>query len=136
MSEVSIEVDATLENTRIISEFAAAALQHMDVPRTQADRLFLAIDELTTNIILYAYPAAKGRLRLCLRREQDTVIAELFDQGQPFDPTQRPAPDLDKPIEEREIGGLGIHLTRNMVDEIRYAREGQTNHLSLRLKMA
>jgi anti-sigma regulatory factor (Ser/Thr protein kinase) len=53
----------------------------------------------------------------------------LVDQGKPFDPTKHPEPDVSLPIEERPIGGLGIHLTRKMMSSFKYERAGGENRL-------
>jgi anti-sigma regulatory factor (Ser/Thr protein kinase) len=64
-------------------------------------------------------------------RDDNTITAEIVDHGKPFDPTAHPAPDITLPIEQRPIGGLGIHLMRNMVTSLRYYRKKGENHLIL-----
>ena len=56
-----------------------------------------------------------------------------MDDGREFDPLSAPEVDVHAPLEERTVGGLGIHLLRNMVSEIRYERSGGRNHLRLRI---
>jgi len=96
-----------------------------------ADRICLAIDEVATNVIMYAYPGGRGKIHLALRRDGDMLRVTITDHGVPFDPTQSAAPDLARPLEERPVGGLGIHLARSMVDEITYRRAGDANILMM-----
>ena len=62
---------------------------------------------------------------------QRRLVIQVEDRGVEFNPLERRPASLDAPIEEREIGGLGIHLVRETVDEMAYERRGQTNCLTL-----
>jgi anti-sigma regulatory factor (Ser/Thr protein kinase) len=66
----------------------------------------------------------------------DTFAIELDDEGIPFDPLSVKAPDINRPIEEREADGLGVFLMRKMTDEARYVREGNRNRLTLIINKA
>ena len=67
-----------------------------------------------------------------LTSEAEAVTIEITDDGKPFDPlNDAPAPDAMGPLNDRTEGGLGIHLVRTMMDEMRYQREGDRNHLIL-----
>ena len=70
--------------------------------------------------------------RISVDREHLTLIFE--DDGHPFDPTQRPAPDIEKLIESKKIGGLGIELVRRMSDKMSYERAGNLNRLTLHIR--
>ena len=65
----------------------------------------------------------------------DTAVLTFIDGGVPFDPLTRKAPDVTLSAEEREIGGLGIFLTRKLMDEVRYRREDGRNILTLRKRL-
>ena len=96
-------------------------------------RMALILEEAVTNVINYAFsdrpPPHVIRLKLDIAIER--IVAEIVDNGRPFDPLARPEPDLSRPIEEREPGGLGIHLMRRMTDRIEYRRNGADNYLRL-----
>jgi anti-sigma regulatory factor (Ser/Thr protein kinase) len=87
---------------------------------------------LVTNVILYAFPDVQEHsIDVRLRLEAGVLHADVIDAGRPFDPLSVPPPNLDAPIEERRIGGLGLHVVREMMDTIAYAREGGRNILRL-----
>jgi anti-sigma regulatory factor (Ser/Thr protein kinase) len=95
--------------------------------------LNLVVDEIATNAIEHAYPQGEAQdieLRVRIDAHQRLVI-QLEDRGVEFNPLDRlPAP-LDAPLEERDIGGLGIHLVRESVDDMAYERRGPANCLTL-----
>ncbi len=96
----------------------------------------LALDEILTNIISYAYDDAKEHIiviRLSLDQEKWTV--EVEDDGRPFNPLNAPEPDTKQLLGERPIGGLGIHLVRKLIDELEYRRQNDRNILVMRLKV-
>jgi anti-sigma regulatory factor (Ser/Thr protein kinase) len=102
-----------------------------------ADSIFsvnLALDEVITNIIRYAHDDG-GRqhpivVRLAL--EPGVLTAQVEDDGRAFNPLEAPPPDLNASIEERPIGGLGIHLVRTMMNSVEYRRENGRNVLIMK----
>ena len=93
----------------------------------------LALDEVVTNGIRYAHDdAGDHEIVVRLVREGGEVVAEVEDEGRPFDPLQAGAPDLAAPLEQRPVGGLGIHLARQMTDRLEYRRQGDHNVLRFR----
>ena len=98
--------------------------------------LDLCLEELVTNVIKYAHQdSAEHEIQIDLSLQEDLLILEITDDGRSFDPTQIPEPDLDLPLEERQIGGLGIHLVRNYVDSMRYKRKGNQNITTLQKRI-
>lgn len=92
----------------------------------------LAIEEIVTNCIQYGYDDAKEHtIEIALSVADGKLRMTFVDDGHSFDPLARAAPDVSRPAEEREIGGLGIHLLRTMTDEIAYERRDGTNRLTL-----
>src|SRR5262245_18502462 len=98
--------------------------------------LKVALDEILTNIISYAYADAREHsivTRFSLGKGKLTV--EVEDDGRPFNPLNTPEPDTKQLLEERPIGGLGIHLVRKLMDELEYRRQNDTNILTMKLKV-
>lgn len=116
-----------------IQRFVEAALTLFDdtgVPRTLGLRCVLATDEMLTNIISYAWPmGGKHLINLRLLVDEGAVTVELTDDGQPFNPLEAATPDNSLALEDRRIGGLGIHVARQAMDELHYARTSDHNQL-------
>ena len=96
-------------------------------------KLNLALDELLTNLISYAYPdGQRHAISLHLALTDGRLAAELCDDAAPFDPlTQAKPAVLEGSLEERPIGGLGLHFVRTLMDEVNYRRDGAHNRLTL-----
>jgi anti-sigma regulatory factor (Ser/Thr protein kinase) len=115
-----------------IEEFGA---RHVVDHRVITD-VELAVDELVTNPVTYGWSDdAPHEIHVCQRLEADDWIVEIEDDGRAFDPRSVPTPPLDAPLEQRPIGGLGIHLVRSVVDELGYRREAGRNHVTLRKRV-
>ncbi len=95
-------------------------------------RVQLAIEEVVLNVMDYGYDEGVHEFELILTSEADTLTIEVVDDGRPFDPLNDvPTPDLEATVEERKVGGLGIHLVRTMMDQVNYRREQGRNYLTL-----
>lgn len=95
-------------------------------------RINLVMDELLTNAISYGYPdRGEHEIQIRIHAEDGKVAVDIIDDGAPFNLDEAPQPDLEAEVEERRIGGLGIHLVRNLVEHVGYARDDQRNHLTL-----
>lgn len=103
-----------------------------DVPDKTVLQLTLVIEELFTNIVSYGYPdkAASGLPVILAMATSDGVIkVDLSDDGRAFNPLDAPVPDLDADLEERQIGGLGVHFMRATMQDLCYSRRDGRNHL-------
>ena len=103
----------------------------------QPDAIFsvnLALDEVVTNIIRYAHDddGRQHPIVVRLTLEPGVLTAEVEDDGRAFNPLEAPAPDLHASIEERPIGGLGIHLVRSVMSSVEYRREDGRNVLTMK----
>jgi anti-anti-sigma factor len=98
--------------------------------------ILLATDEILTNITLYAFADHKDH-QASVRAEIDgnTLKLEIEDDGPAFDPCAVPAPATDVDLEERMVGGLGIHIVRRLMDEMSYRRKDDRNLLTLKLHL-
>ena len=132
MNVLSLEKEACGDNLGQLFTFVEQALVNLNMPSSHRDGMMMALDEALTNVVLYAYPEdQRGTVGIRICRNDNTITAEVVDHGKPFDPTAHPAPDITLPIEQRPIGGLGIHLMRNLVTSLRYHRKNGVNHLVL-----
>ena len=93
----------------------------------------LVVEEIGTNIVKYGYDdEGDSDIRITLTSESDALTMEIVDGGKPFDPfAEVPPPDLDSPIPDRPIGGLGVYLVQKLMDESQYRRENGKNKVTL-----
>jgi anti-sigma regulatory factor (Ser/Thr protein kinase) len=126
MQSSVLEVPALLESLEAIGQFVKGIAAGAGLDGSAAYRLRLAVDEIATNIIGYAYSNAAlgGTIKVTGQVTKTQAIIVLIDGGQAFDPLANlPAPDeLTKPLEVRRIGGLGIFLATTGVDGFSYER--------------
>lgn len=94
--------------------------------------LNLVLEEAVSNVILYAYPKeTQQEIVLTANKSDKNLIFVLSDTGKAFDPTQVPDADVTLSAEERQIGGLGIFLIRQIMNEVKYQRIDGKNSLTL-----
>jgi anti-sigma regulatory factor (Ser/Thr protein kinase) len=124
-------------------EIAAAAQFVTDfgtrhrLPTAVIHDLCVAFDEALSNIVKYGHgDDARHEISLRLGLTGAQVVAEVEDDGVPFDPLSVPAPRLEGGIDERPIGGLGIYLLRQLMDEVHYARRGNRNVLTMKKRIS
>ena len=113
-------VAAQLENLSEIRRFVREEATALGAVEEAICDLELAVDEATCNIICHGYGDRGGTIRVGVERSGDRLIVHLSDEAPPFDPTRHPLPDVTLPLEERPLGGLGIFLIRQSVDEVAY----------------
>ena len=98
-------------------------------------QLNLAIEEAVVNVMDYAYPpGTKGEVDIEVKADADKLMFTISDSGVPFDPTAKAEVDTTLSAEERQIGGLGIHLVRHIMDNVEYERKDGRNILRLSKK--
>jgi anti-sigma regulatory factor (Ser/Thr protein kinase) len=113
----------------LVDRFAAENRLSSDI----VGDLQVALDEILTNIVDYGYTDdAEHEIRVRLRVIDGVLEATIEDDGFPFNPLERQAPDLSAPLGRRRVGGLGIHFVKNLMTEILYDRVGDRNLLVLR----
>ena len=130
--ESTLTVAAELGQMAVLRQFVEeTALAWQAQPDEVAD-VILAVDELATNSTMHGYQGQPGTIDVTVRRAGSDLIIILRDQAPTFDPRTVPPPDLTLPLEERPVGGVGLHLVRHMVDEFRHrARPQGGNELTL-----
>lgn len=118
-----------------LREFAASEALACGLDATQLPRVELVIEEAVTNLVMHAYKDQPGDVELaCYLGPDRCVCLQLADWGPPFNPLLHPAPDTTLPLEQRPIGGLGIHLMKHMSERIEYHRDAGKNILTLYFK--
>lgn len=87
----------------------------------------VALDELLANTVSYGLDATSGTATVAAAIADGRLVLTLTDNGREFDPFARAAPDTTLSVEHRQIGGLGIHLVKELMDEVSYRRDGDLN---------
>lgn len=122
-----------LEEIAVLSEAIEKFAADNGVPQEMAFKVNLSLDELLTNTLSYGYPEGGEReISVRLATQGQTLVIETHDNAFPFNPLEKPEPDISQNIDERPIGGLGIHIVRKMMDEIAYRREAGFNILTMK----
>ena len=132
-----LTVDAAVENIEVVTDFVNEQLEALHCPVKAQTQIAIAIDELFGNIARYAYTPdiGKATVRFSVEENPLAVIITFIDHGVPFNPLEHVDPDTHASAEERQIGGLGIFLTKMTMDSITCAYEQQQNILTIRKKL-
>ena len=126
--ELAPRLSAISSLIEVIEEFG----ENHNIPDAQIYFVNLEIDELMTNYMAYAYPKVRRpRMKVTLRAFSDKLVLVVKDSGPPFNPLDAPEADLVSDIDERRLGGMGLHLIRKYADHIDYRCVDEQNILSL-----
>jgi ABC-type amino acid transport substrate-binding protein/anti-sigma regulatory factor (Ser/Thr protein kinase)/HAMP domain-containing protein len=111
-----------------VNEIFASFAEEHNIPKSITSKVKMVFDELLNNAISFAFQDDKEHeIEINIELREDRLSISLSDDGIPFNPFRTETPDTDLSIEERSIGGLGIHLVQNVMDEVHYKRQGDTN---------
>jgi anti-sigma regulatory factor (Ser/Thr protein kinase) len=130
-------ISAVFRNDRAeISRLAELAERFGEAQQLSDDEVMainLVLDEVVTNVIDHGFEGITGEpeIRLTMTLEGDQLMIRVEDNGKAFDPLQAAPPDLDLPLEERPVGGLGIHIVRSVMNTVEYDRRGGRNLLTM-----
>ena len=128
---------ATTEALAEVLGFVEETLESLDCSMKVQTAVCVAIEEVFVNVAHYAYPGSEGTLTLAIGWDEEnrTISFRMTDEGIPFDPLQKPDPDITLSAEDREIGGLGIFITKKTMDAVTYAYEDGKNVLTMLKKV-
>ncbi|MBO5635250.1 MAG: SpoIIE family protein phosphatase [Bacteroidales bacterium] len=127
-----LALDNDIRQIPRLSGFLQAIFEEKHLDEATSMGINLALEEAVTNVMNYAYPEGTiGDVKIDVRIDGNKMEFMVSDNGKEFDPTERPAPKLDVSVEERPIGGLGIHLIRSIMDDVKYRRESGKNILTM-----
>jgi len=129
----TLEVDALNENLPVVQAFLEEKLE--DVSMKKMMQISLAVEEIFVNIALYAYVSGIGKATMQILRSDADVTILFKDRGVPYNPLLKEDPELHQSAEERDVGGLGIFLTKQNMDDVSYAYEDGQNVLTMMKKL-
>ena len=128
-----IVVEAGLDQLDRVLDFVNAWLDAAECPPKAQMQLTIAVEEIFVNIAHYAYSPGTGKASIRVGNGDTpcSVAVTFTDSGKPFNPLEKPDPDVTLSAEERGIGGLGIYMAKRSMDEMRYAFRDGKNILTL-----
>jgi len=132
-TERQISVNAELKHLNRVINFITAEIKKTDYEPEIQNKIEMAAEEIFTNIANYAYTNEAGKVNISISTASGLKIT-FEDNGKPFNPAEHPSPDLEKPLKDREIGGLGLFLVKQVMDKVEYTRENDKNILIISKK--
>jgi anti-sigma regulatory factor (Ser/Thr protein kinase) len=120
-SDESLTVPARFDQLRRVTEFVSRQAERAGFAPLERNRIELAVDEACSNIIQHAYAdQAGGLIRARVQTEARHIVITLVDTGKPFDPGDVPQHDPKANLDDMKIGGLGLYLMRQTMDDVRF----------------
>ena len=131
--ENKIKVQAQIENLQEVLGFVDGHLEEMGASMKVQMQIDVAVEELFVNIAHYAYAPDTGEAVISVTKdkEQNQISVTFADSGKPYNPLEKPDPDVTLSAEERSIGGLGIYMVKKSMDDMRYEYKDGQNILSI-----
>ena len=133
-----IKIKASNKNWRQLYDISKRFIGLTSATKKETLDVLLAIEEIFVNISKYAYPSGVEGfvwIEMTYTEEIREVIIIFEDYGVPFDPTARKKPNLKIPYKDKKIGGLGIHMVKNLMDCMTYKHLGNKNYLKIGKKL-
>ena len=127
-----LTVLAKTENLEQVLEFVNGLLEEKNSPMNLVFELDIAVEELFVNIAHYAYTPEIGEATIQVSFEEEDVVITFIDRGIPYNPWAKKDPDITLSLEERQIGGLGIYMVKNSMDEVDYIYKDGKNIVTIK----
>ena len=121
---------------RILANGVMAFGKENDLPQDALNDTRLALEEMFSNIVSYGFEDDREHeIVMEIEVSADVLTMKIRDDGRPFNPTEYSKPNLERPLDEREVGGLGIHLVRHVIDQWEYKSEQGKNILTMKKRI-
>ncbi len=129
-----LELDAVPENLQELQSFVEEHLEAADCPPRAEMQISVAVEEIFVNIASYAYAPLSGKAKVCVQMSDNpsSVSITFIDHGVPYNPLAKIDPDVHAEASDRPIGGLGIYMTKKMMDDVTYEYKDGQNILTLK----
>ena len=128
--QLTLELDAEIESLATADKAVGDFAESMSWPDEATFKVKLVLEEILMNVISYGGDSShKPRITLHLSQQNDLLSMEISDDGIAYDPLTAPPPDLESDLDDRPIGGLGVHLVRELMDNVSYRYKDGRNHL-------
>jgi len=119
-------------NLKLIREFVARVASEAGFSEDDINKIELAVDEASTNIVKHAYPEEIHNIEVEVDYDPKSFKVNVRDRGKGFDPSLVPKPDMEEYLEHYKVGGLGIHIMNSLMDQVEYSiNPGKSNQVTL-----
>lgn len=136
MTKKTMQIEATKDHLPQVMEFLEGCLEEADCPLKTMMQISIAVEEVFVNIASYAYAPETGDAVIHVETDPDADMVRIIleDWGVPYDPMSREDPDVTLSAEDRQIGGLGIYMVKQSMDNVEYEYKDGKNILTLEKK--
>ena len=131
MYKHTLEIENDLSELHRIHDCLERLAEEWNISPKPVFDITLTVEELISNVINYGYEDTGNLIMLTFSLNDDVLSILIEDEGKAFNPLDMPAPDINAPVEDRKIGGLGIHLAKTLMDSFAYERKGDRNSVTI-----
>lgn len=130
----SIKVKADVNSVPFVNELVESYLENLGISMKIQMQVNIVIDEILSNIAQYSFTNANGMATILYEYDDNERLLTItfIDNGIPYNPLSTKVPDITLSAEEREIGGLGIHMVKEFMDDLKYEYKDGCNHFTLK----
>lgn len=129
-----IQATANMEGLAYVLQCVEERCTQAGFSALQCKRINIIVDEIAGNIVKYAYSVNEGKMQVFMQFHKKYIKLCFMDCGIPYNPLIQEKPDINLPLENRSIGGLGIHMVRQLTHKMKYKRKNKKNYLFLWVK--
>ena len=131
-----LQIENNISELNRLNALLEQLAKEWKIPKEISFQINLALEEMVTNVINYGYEDKSSHtITLSFILHGNVIIIQIEDDGRAFNPLTAPEPDTTEPAEKRKIGGLGIHLVKELMDTVTYVRKNEKNILTIQKKL-
>ena len=132
-----VKMPATIDSLEDMLDYIINGLSGIEADKKLINQIRLSCEEVLVNVISYAYQDTAGYVEITceISKDKGEVFIQFVDEGMPYNPLLNTDPDIDAPIEDRSIGGLGVYLYKTIMDKVTYERKDEKNILTFIKKL-
>jgi len=128
----SFELNRKLSELKALNQHLIAFGRNIGLSEISISKINICLDELFTNIVSYGFKDdLEHKIKFTMRADDNMLTVNIEDDGEPFNPLEKKAVELPADVMSAEIGGLGIHITKKLMDNISYERKRGKNKLTI-----
>lgn len=131
----TIKLPADIQYWEELETYMSREFEQNNIPKDRIMKTLMAVEEIFVNIAHYAYPKNKGFVWIKNFMAENMYQITFIDEGTPYNPLEKADPDITLNLEDREIGGLGIFMVKNIADKVDYHHIGNQNQFTIGIKI-